>query len=151
MLKDITMDGNAGECVVAFFSAMRWDRRNRADLIESATPCHDTQEVGSYRVSSPLCLTVLAAKSEDHTAAPQHMNANYHEMALVIKELLAGIIVMNLLPREMFLWKLLFHHNKCKSKRQLKYFVPKFHIFVVTDESQMVRKSHFDQERAILL
>ena len=31
-----------GEGEVAFFSAKRWDRRNRADLIESATPCHDT-------------------------------------------------------------------------------------------------------------
>ena len=30
-----------GEGEVAFFSAKRLDRRNRADLIESATPCHD--------------------------------------------------------------------------------------------------------------
>ena len=36
-----------GEGEVAFFSAKRWDRRNRADLIESATPCHDAQVVGS--------------------------------------------------------------------------------------------------------
>ena len=34
---------------VAVFSAKRWDHRNRADLIESATPCHDAQVVGSYR------------------------------------------------------------------------------------------------------
>ena len=39
---------------VAFFSAKRWDRRNRVDLIESATPCHDAQVVGSYRVSVVL-------------------------------------------------------------------------------------------------
>ena len=62
-----------GEDEVAFFSAKRWDRRNRADLIESATPCHDAQVVGSYRVSNPLRLTVLAAKSEDCTTVPQHL------------------------------------------------------------------------------
>ena len=52
----------------------RWScvfRRNRADLIESATPCHDAQKEGSYRVSNPLRLTVLAAKSEDYITAPQ--------------------------------------------------------------------------------
>ena len=42
-----------------------------ADIIESATVvnaathCDDVQVVVSYRVSSPLCLTVLAAKSGD--------------------------------------------------------------------------------------
>ena len=35
-----------GEGEVAFFSAKGWDRRNRADLIESATPCHDALVVG---------------------------------------------------------------------------------------------------------
>ena len=34
----------------------RRDRRNRADLIECATPCYDAQVVGPY----PLHLTVLA-------------------------------------------------------------------------------------------
>ena len=62
-----------GEGEVAFFSAKRWDRRNRADLIESATPCHDAQVVGPYRVSNPLRLTILAAMSEDYTMAPQHL------------------------------------------------------------------------------
>ena len=62
-----------GEGDVAVFSAKRWDRRNRADLIESATPCHDAQVVGSYRGSNPLRLTVLASKSEDYTTAPQHL------------------------------------------------------------------------------
>ena len=62
-----------GEGEVAFFSAKRWDRRNRADLIESATPCHDTQVVGHYRDSNPFRLTVLAAISEDYTTAPQHL------------------------------------------------------------------------------
>ena len=38
----IAMDINAGEFEgeAAFFNAKRWDRRNRADLIESVTPCH---------------------------------------------------------------------------------------------------------------
>ena len=62
-----------GEGEVAFFSAKRWDRRNRADLIESATPCHDALVVGPYRDSNPLCLTVLVAMSEDYTTAPQHL------------------------------------------------------------------------------
>ena len=62
-----------GECEVAVFSAKRWDRRNRADLIESATPCHDAHVVRSYRVSNPLRLTVLASKSEDYTTAPQYL------------------------------------------------------------------------------
>ena len=30
------------------------DVRNRADLIDSVTRCHDAQVVGSYRVSNPL-------------------------------------------------------------------------------------------------
>ena len=63
-----------GEGEVAFFSAKRWDRRNRADLIESATPCHDAQVVGLYRDSNPLRLTILAAMSEDYTTAPQHLH-----------------------------------------------------------------------------
>ena len=62
-----------GEGEVAFFSAKRWDRRNRADLIESATPCHDAQVVGLYPGSNPLPLTILAAMSEDYTTAPQHL------------------------------------------------------------------------------
>ena len=62
-----------GEGEVALFSAKRWDRRNRAALIESATPCHDAQVVGTYRDSNPLRLTVLAAISEDYTTAPQHL------------------------------------------------------------------------------
>ena len=47
---------------------------NRADLIESTTPCHDAQMVGSYRVSSPLCLTVLASESEDYATVPQNLS-----------------------------------------------------------------------------
>ena len=62
-----------GEGEVAFFSAKRWHCRNRADLIESATPCHDAQVVGPYRDSNPLRLTILAAMSEDYTTAPQHL------------------------------------------------------------------------------
>ena len=51
-----------GEGEDAVFSAKLWDRRNRAELIESATPCHDGQVVGSYRGMSPLHLTVLTSK-----------------------------------------------------------------------------------------
>ena len=57
-----------------FFSAKRWDRRNRADLIESVTPCHDAPVVGFYPDSNPLRLTILAAMSEDYTMAPQHLH-----------------------------------------------------------------------------
>ena len=62
-----------GEGEVAFFSAKRWDRKSRTELIESATPCHDAQVVGPYRNSNPFRLTVLAALSEDYTTAPQHL------------------------------------------------------------------------------
>ena len=68
-----------GEGEVAFFSAKRWDLRNRVDLIESATPCHDAQVVGPYRDSNPLRLTVLAAVSEDYTTAPQHLRFKFNE------------------------------------------------------------------------
>ena len=51
-----------GEGEVAFFSAKRWDRRNRADLIESATPCHGAQVVGPYRDSNPLTLQISALR-----------------------------------------------------------------------------------------
>ena len=61
-----------GEDEVAFFSAKRWDRRNRAALIGSAMPCHNAQVLGLYRDSYPLRLTILAAMSEDYTTAPQH-------------------------------------------------------------------------------
>ena len=73
----LSRDVLEGEGEVAFFSAKRWDRRNRADLIESATPCHDAQVVGPYRDSHPLRLTILAAMSEDYTTAPQHLNQVY--------------------------------------------------------------------------
>ena len=46
---------------------------DRADLIKSVTLCHDAQVMGPYRVSSPLCLTVLAAESEDYTTVPQQI------------------------------------------------------------------------------
>ena len=66
--------GGEGEGEVAFFNAKRWDRINRADLIESATPCQGAQLVGPYRDSNPLRLTVLAAKSEDYNTAPQYLH-----------------------------------------------------------------------------
>ena len=61
-----------GEGKVAVLSAKRWDRRNRADLIESATPCHEAQMVSPYQVSNTLRLIVLASKSEDYTTAPSN-------------------------------------------------------------------------------
>ena len=60
--------GDEGE--VAFFSAKSWDRRNRADLIESMTPCHVVQVVGPYYDWNPLHLTVLVVMSEDYTTVP---------------------------------------------------------------------------------
>ena len=73
--EDLNLSEGEGEAEgeVAFFSAKRWDRRNKADLIESATPCHDAEVVGPYRDSNPLRLTILAAMSEDYTTAPQHL------------------------------------------------------------------------------
>ena len=65
------------ESEVVAYSAKRWDCRYRADLIESATPCHDAQVVGPYWVSSPFRLAVLAAKSEDYTTAPQRLQQVY--------------------------------------------------------------------------
>ena len=44
-----------GEGKVTFFGAKRWDRRDRADLIEFATSCHDAQVVWGqtgYRIHS---------------------------------------------------------------------------------------------------
>ena len=64
-----------GEGEVAFLSANHLDGRNRADLIEFMIPCRDAQVVGSYLVSNPLHLTVLASKSEDYTTVPQHLHA----------------------------------------------------------------------------
>ena len=57
----------------AVFSAQRWDRRDNEDVIESATPCHRVQVVEPYRASSPVCLTVQAAKPEDYAIASQHL------------------------------------------------------------------------------
>ena len=55
------MKEGEGEGEVAFFSPKRWDHRNRADLIESATPCYDAQVVWLYQDSIPLRLTILGA------------------------------------------------------------------------------------------
>ena len=54
-------------------------------LIESATSCHDTHMVGSYWLSNPLCLTVLAAKLEGYTMARQHLQSGFHFCQLQIK------------------------------------------------------------------
>ena len=61
------------EVEVGVFSTKRWDSRNRADLIESATPYHDAQVFGPYRVSNLLRLTFLTSKLEDYTTGPQHL------------------------------------------------------------------------------
>ena len=62
-----------GEGEFGVFSAKHWDRRSSDALIEFASPYHDAQMVGPYRVSNPLHLTVLAVKSNDYTTAPQHL------------------------------------------------------------------------------
>ena len=54
-----------GEDEAVVFSTKRGDHRNRADLIESVTPCHDAQVVGPYRGANPHRLTVLTSMSED--------------------------------------------------------------------------------------
>ena len=64
-----------GEGEVAVFSARRWDRRNRADLVKSTTPCHGAQVGRSYWALSPLRLTVLASKPEDYNTAPEHLQS----------------------------------------------------------------------------
>ena len=48
-----------------FFSAKHLDSRNRADLIESATPCHDVQIGGALEHTPPDC-----SLSDDCTMAP---------------------------------------------------------------------------------
>ena len=45
-----------GEGEFVLCSANHLDLRNRADLIKSLTPCHDTQMVEHYRVLNQLCL-----------------------------------------------------------------------------------------------
>ena len=52
------------EGAVAVFGTKHRERRNRPNLIESATPCDDAQVVGPYYISNALRLTVLATKSE---------------------------------------------------------------------------------------
>ena len=62
-----------GEGEIAAFSTNRWDCRNRAGLIESATPCHNAQVVRFLLGLNPLHITVLTSKSEDYTTAPQQL------------------------------------------------------------------------------
>ena len=44
-----------GQYEVVVFSAKRRDSRNRVDLLEYATPCHDAKVVGPYRVCLFVC------------------------------------------------------------------------------------------------
>ena len=73
-LLGVPHDGEGeGEGEVAFFSAKRWDRRNRADLIESATPCHQEQifcDLPYQRLFSGL--EILSCSASDY----QHFQAN---------------------------------------------------------------------------
>ena len=62
-----------GEGEDAVFSAKLWDRRNRAELIESANPYYDVQVVGTYRVSNPLRQTALTA--------PQNLQNKFSRMS----------------------------------------------------------------------
>ena len=71
MVKNLQCKTVEGEGEFAVFSAKPQDRKYRAGLFESATPCHDALVVGSYWVSSPVRLTVLAGKSDDYTTARQ--------------------------------------------------------------------------------
>ena len=84
-----------GEGEVAFFSAKRRDRRNRADLIESAIPCHDALVVGPYRDSNPLRLTVLAAMSGDYTTAPQHLQRAHYDWKNSTDHVQSNFIFLN--------------------------------------------------------
>ena len=40
---------------VEVFSAKRWDHRNRADLIESTTPCHEAQGAFHIKPTPKVC------------------------------------------------------------------------------------------------
>ena len=55
------------------FSAPSTEIAEIEDLIEFTTPCHESQVVGSYRVSNPFSLTIPAAKSKDCTTASQRL------------------------------------------------------------------------------
>ena len=45
-----------------------------SNLMESTDQCHDAQVVVSCMGWNPICLTMLAAKSGDYTATPQHLH-----------------------------------------------------------------------------
>ena len=66
---------NEDEGEVAFFSVKRWDRRNRADLIESATPSHDAQVVGYIPGIEPTPFDCSGCKlTEDYTTVQQQLH-----------------------------------------------------------------------------
>ena len=82
---------------VAFFNTKRWSRRNKFNrLIKSATPRHDAQVVGSYRVLNSLHLTVLAARSEDYTIAPQHLKQVFQNLFQVIQALVCAMDMLKI-------------------------------------------------------
>ena len=68
---------------VMIFPPAMSDHRNKADLIESATPCHDAQVVGSYQDSNLLHQTVLTSRSEDYTTVPQHLHSKLSSLMWV--------------------------------------------------------------------
>ena len=72
-------------------------------LIESATPCHDTQVMGFYRVSNPLRVTVLAAKSEDYTTVKQHLQYTTSINNLVL-EIIQNLFIWNLKAHATWRW-----------------------------------------------
>ena len=57
----------------ACLSVKRLDRRNRSDLMESMTPCHNAQVMRPYWVSSPVHQTLLAENSGDYAIALQQL------------------------------------------------------------------------------
>ena len=80
-----SMDTKSYEGEVVVFSTKRLDRSCEKDLIDSATPCpcHNSQVVGLEMSSNAISLTdptVLAAKSELDTTAPQRLQ--YFENSL---------------------------------------------------------------------
>ena len=59
---------------IAFFSAKRCDRSTRADLIESATLCHDAQILGVHKVEPTLPDHSGCKIWGLHHSAPQHVH-----------------------------------------------------------------------------
>ena len=94
---------------------MCFDRRKELTLIESATPCHDAQVVGSYRVSNPLRLTVLAAVPEDYI---------HHGATTVIPRVLQKLFVFDYFLKQLTaINKTVYHEvvQYCDNRDEIKH------------------------------